>query len=78
MLPVDEALKLVCENVNEEYFASYWLRAKAQSNYDELLDCLFAYKSALGLNDWGYYMLVRAFADHFLKEIIPDICCAGF
>ena len=66
VLPVDEALKLECEKVNEEYFASYWLRA-SQSNYDELLDCLFAYKSALGLNDWGYYMLVRAFADHFLK-----------
>ena len=66
VLPVDEALKLECEKVNEEYFASYWLRA-SESNYDELLDCLFAYKSALGLNDWGYYMLVRAFADHFLK-----------
>lgn len=66
VLPVDEALRLECEKVSEEYFASYWLRA-SKSNYDELLDCLYAYKSALGLNDWGYYMLVKTFSDHFLQ-----------
>lgn len=66
VLPVDEALRLECEKVSEEYFASYWLRA-SKSNYDELLDCLHAYKSALGLNDWGYYMLVKTFSDHFLQ-----------
>gem|GEM_PF-3229650 len=27
VLPVDEALRLECEKVSEEYFASYWLRA---------------------------------------------------
>ena len=27
VLPVDESLRLECEKVSEEYFASYWLRA---------------------------------------------------
>lgn len=53
--------------LTETAFADYWLRM-SRTNYDDLLDRLFGWKEQLGLNDWGYYMLLGRCAEIFVKD----------
>lgn len=51
----------------ESDFADYWL-SMSHTNYDDLLDQLLGWKEQLGLNDWGYYMLLGRCAEVFVKD----------
>lgn len=51
----------------ESDFADYWL-SMSSTNYDDLLDQLLGWKEQLGLNDWGYYMLLERCAEVFVKD----------
>jgi len=67
MMNFDERLKReTTEKLNESFFSDYWLKTSAM-NYDPLLDQLFDYKYRLGLNDWGYYLLIKSFAEQCVK-----------
>lgn len=43
--------------VSEENISVWWLKM-SETAYDDLLDVLFSLKKQMGLNDWGYYMLL--------------------
>lgn len=53
--------------LNETGFSDYWLQA-SETNYDDLLDMLWESKQRLGLNDWGYYMFVKACAELMVEN----------
>lgn len=64
----DKALCRVYQGkLDEAGFSNYWLKT-SECDYDGLLDQLFNLKQQLGLNDWGYYMLVRKCAETLLEE----------
>jgi len=69
LLDFDKALVIPAPKpVNEDAISLYWKQA-CKTNYNNLVNQLLQYKNLLGLNDWGYYQLVRQTAQ---KISLPD------
>jgi hypothetical protein len=69
MIDYDKALMIAAPKpVNEDGIGLYWNKA-CKTNYADLINQLLQYKNLLGLNDWGYYMLVRQTAG---KITLPE------
>lgn len=67
-LQTDQNLcKTFSAEFQEEDIANYWL-SMSNANYDDLLDLLFGLKTKMGLNDWGYYMLLYKFASSCVAD----------
>ncbi|MCD8044356.1 MAG: hypothetical protein LUH10_14995 [Tannerellaceae bacterium] len=50
-------------NLQEKEIAAHWSRL-AESEYDILLNSLFTTYEKMGLNDWGFYMLIHSFSSN--------------
>lgn len=62
-LDYDQSLSIPApEPVNEDGISRYWKEA-CQASYHQLINQLLQYRSALGLNDWGYCLLVKETAE---------------
>lgn len=69
MLDYDKALVIPPPSpVSEDGIGLYWTKA-CKANFNGLINQMLQYKSMLGLNDWGYYQLVRETSN---KISMPD------
>jgi hypothetical protein len=69
LLDYDKALVIPAPKpVTEDGIGLYWTKA-CKTNFTALVNQLLQYKSLLGLNDWGYYLLVKQTAS---KITLPD------
>jgi len=58
-LDYDQELKINAPaDINESNISAYWKEA-SKTNYNYLVNQLLDYKNTIGLNDWGYYLLVK-------------------
>lgn len=69
MMNFDKALVIPAPKpMSEDGIGLYWTQA-CKTNFGALVNQLLEYKSLLGLNDWGYYQLVKEAAS---KITLPD------
>jgi hypothetical protein len=58
----DKTLCVALPQITEDKIAAYW-RQMANASFDELIYQCLLVKKELRLNDWGYYLFVKALAD---------------
>jgi hypothetical protein len=69
LLDYDKALVIPAPRpISEDGIGLYWTNA-CKTNFSALINQLLQYKNMLGLNDWGYYLLVKQTAQ---KITLPD------
>ncbi len=54
-------------SVSEDSISGFW-KSFSRSNNNYLVDQLMDYRDLLGLGDWGYFQLVKAFSKHLVAD----------
>jgi len=64
------------KSVSEESTAAFWQQFCRSNNY-HLIDQLMDYRDMLGLNDWGYFRLLKGTANHLFpgNKWATDLFC---
>ena len=57
----------VNSNIDEQYFAEYWMRM-SKTNHYTFIDEMLKYKSDLNLNDYGYYLLLKKVSEKITNQ----------
>ncbi len=50
------------QNANQESIQQFWEK-HAEKDFGQLIGQLWQYKQKMNLNDWGYYLLIKAYAE---------------